>query len=147
MVDTLIGREWHLRILRSAFDKLWAGSGAAVALPGEPGVGKSALLWVAANTARAAGVAVVAVRGSELAQDPDLPAATGRVVDAVRTHAATGRPVAVTVDDLHLLGADETDLVGRLLRCTASGPVLCVLAYRRRQLAPRLAATLADAST
>ncbi|MEY9856174.1 DNA-binding CsgD family transcriptional regulator [Catenulispora sp. GAS73] len=147
MVDTLIGRECHLHILRSAFDALRAGSGTAVALAGEPGVGKSALLWVAANTARAAGVAVVAVRGAELAQSPDIDEACAQVVDAVRAHEAAGKPVLVTVDDLHLVGADEAGLLPRLLRRTATGPVLCVLAYRRRQLAPSLAAALADAST
>ncbi|GAA1966091.1 LuxR C-terminal-related transcriptional regulator [Catenulispora subtropica] len=146
MVDTLIGRERHLRVLRSAFDELRAGSGAALALAGEPGIGKSALLWVAADTARAAGVAVVAARGADLSQSPDIRAAYAHVVDAVRAHADAGRPVLVTVDDLHLLGADEAGLADRLLRCAASGPVLCVLAYRRRQLAPWPAAALADAS-
>jgi DNA-binding CsgD family transcriptional regulator len=146
MVDTLIGREWHLRTLRSAFDELRGGSGAAVALAGEPGIGKSALLWAAANTARAAGVAVVAARGADLTQSSDMDAACARIVDAVCAHAVAGRPVLVTVDDLHLLGADEAGFAGRLLRCTASWPVLCALAYRRRQLAPGPAATLADAA-
>lgn len=146
MVDTLIGREWHLRILRNALDGLRTGSGAAVALAGDPGIGKSALLWAAANTARAAGVAVVVARGAVLMQSPDPRAACAQLVDAVSAHAAAGRPVLVTVDDLHRLGADEAGLTGRLLRCAASGPVLCVLAYRRRQLAPGPAATLADAS-
>jgi DNA-binding CsgD family transcriptional regulator len=146
MVDALIGREWHLRLLRSAFDELSAGSGTVVALAGEPGIGKSALLWAAANTARAAGVVTVAVRGGDLVRNPDMRAAYAHVVDAVCVHAAAGRPVLVTVDDLHLLGPDEAGLVGRLLRCTATGPVLCVLAYRRRQLTPWHAATLADAS-
>ncbi len=146
MVDTLIGREWHLRILQSAFDNLCTGSGAAMALPGEPGSGKSALLWVAASTARAAGVAVVAARGGDVAQGPDVHAACAHIVEAVRAHTAAGRPVLVTVDDLHLLGADEAGLVGQLLQCTTSAPVVCLLAYRRRQLAPRPAATLADAA-
>ena len=146
MVDTLIGREWHLRLLRSAFDELRADSGAAVALAGEPGVGKSALLWAAANGARAGGGAVIAVRGAELMQSSDIRAACTQVVDAVCAHAAAGRPVLVAVDDLHLLGADEAGLAERLLRCTAGGPVLSVLAYRRRQLHARPAATLADAS-
>ncbi|ACU74639.1 transcriptional regulator, LuxR family [Catenulispora acidiphila DSM 44928] len=147
MVDTLIGREWHLNVLRASVERLRTGSGAAVALAGEPGIGKSALLWAAGNAARAAGVAVVAVRGADLAQSPDVHAACAHVVDAVGAHAAAGRPVVVTVDDIHLLGTDEPGLVGRLLGSTAHGPVLCVLAYRRRQLAPRPAATLADAST
>ena len=150
MVDTLIGREYHLRLLRSAFTALQTGSGSAVALAGEPGIGKSALLWAAANTARAAGVAVVAVRGAELAQSPDspkTPAASTQVIDAIRAHEAAGKSVLVTVDDLHLIGADETGLLPQLLRLTANGPVLCLLAYRRRQLAPSLAAALADAST
>jgi DNA-binding CsgD family transcriptional regulator len=146
MVDTLIGREWHLAALRSALDELPAGTGAALALAGEPGMGKSALLWAAANRARAAGVAVVAARGADLIQSPGLRAACMHVVDAVRGHAAAGRPVLVTVDDLHLLGEDEAGLIGRLLRFTANDPVLCLLAYRRRQLAPGTAAMLADAS-
>lgn len=146
MVDTLIGREWHLAALRSALDGLPAGTGAALALAGEPGMGKSALLWAAANRARAAGVAVVAARGADLSQNPGSRAACLHVADAVRGHAAAGRPALVTVDDLHLLGEDEAGLVGRLLRFTANDPVLCVLAYRRRQLAPGTAALLADAS-
>jgi len=146
MVDTLIGREWHLATLGSALDELLAGTGAALALAGEPGMGKSALLWAAANKARAAGVAVVAARGADLIQSPGLRAACMHVVDAVRGHAAAGRPALVTVDDLHLLGEDEAGLVARLLRFTANDPVLCVLAYRRRQLAPGTAAMLADAS-
>ena len=150
MVETLIGREKHLGILRSALDELRHGSGSgpgtAVALVGEPGIGKSALLWVAANAARAAGVAVIAVRGTELAQSSHIRTAHAHIVDAVSAIAAAGRPVMVTVDDLHLLGADESGLTGRLLRCSASGPVLCVLAYRRRQLAPGPATALADAS-
>ena len=146
MVDTLPGCEWHLGILRSAFDELRAGSGAAVALAGEPGIGKTAVLWAAADTARAMDVAVVSARGADLTQGSDKLAACARIIEAVGAHAAAGRPVLVTVDDLHLLGADEADLTGQLLRYATSGPVLCVLAYRRRQLAPRPAAALADAS-
>ncbi|MEY9931026.1 DNA-binding CsgD family transcriptional regulator [Catenulispora sp. GP43] len=147
MVDTLIAREWHLRLLESAVGELKAGVGTAVALPGEPGIGKSAVLWAAANTARGAGVAVVAARGSDLTQNPDISAACARVVEAVGVHTAAGQPVLVTVDDLHLLGADEAGLAAALLRCAANGPVLCVLAYRRRQLAPGPAAVLADAAS
>jgi DNA-binding CsgD family transcriptional regulator len=147
MVDPLIARERHLRLLQSAVDELKAGSGTAVALPGEPGIGKSAVLWAAAGLARGAGVAVVAARGSALVRSPDIGAACARVVEAVTAHTAAGRPVLVTVDDLHLLGADEAALAAALLRCAADGPVLCVLAYRRRQLAPGPAAALADASS
>ncbi|WP_211244097.1 methyltransferase domain-containing protein [Actinospica robiniae] len=79
---------------------------------------------------------MTALRGADLAQGPD--------VDALC--AAVGRPLVVTVDDVHLLGADEAGLLGRLLDRVASAPVLCVLAYRRRQLAPGPAAALAGAA-
>lgn len=164
MIEPLIGRDRHMSMLQSALDGLRrTGSGAAIALAGEPGIGKSALLWAAANAARAGGVEVMAVRGAVLARDPDIRAACDVVVDAVTAyaadgrplpayadavtaHAAMGRPVLVHVDDVHLLGADDGDLISRLLRCAESSPVLCVLAYRRRQLEPGLAATLAGFS-
>jgi DNA-binding NarL/FixJ family response regulator/DNA-binding transcriptional ArsR family regulator/tetratricopeptide (TPR) repeat protein len=156
MVDTLLGREWHLGILRSAFTELRAGSGTAVALPGEPGIGKSALLWKAAEMGRAAGVAVVTTRGHDLTQNSATAVTYTQLIDTVAARIAARQPVLVTVDDLHLLdagadtdtdtGAGAADLVGQLLRSAASGPVLCVLAYRRRQLAPGPAAALADAS-
>ncbi|HET9168828.1 MAG TPA: LuxR C-terminal-related transcriptional regulator [Actinospica sp.] len=139
MVDPLPGRTRQMSMLQSALDDVRAGSGAAIAFVGEPGTGKSALLWAAANAARAAGVPVEAVRGVDLTRDPDLNALSDRLLDP-------DGPWLVSVDDAHLLGADEAGLIGRLLRCAENGPVLCLLSYRRRQLDPRLATVLADFS-
>src|SRR3954464_2243174 len=55
----LVGRRAELTALRSAVDKAARGTGAAVVVLGEAGIGKSRLVADAAARARAAGVAVL----------------------------------------------------------------------------------------
>jgi DNA-binding CsgD family transcriptional regulator len=58
----LVGRRAELTALRSAVDKAARGTGAAVVVLGEAGIGKSRLVADAAARARAAGVAVLVGR-------------------------------------------------------------------------------------
>ncbi|GGM62243.1 AAA family ATPase [Dactylosporangium sucinum] len=59
----LVGRDDEIAVLRSFLDAA-AGSGGALLLVGEPGVGKTALLRVAADDAAAARVRVLAASGT-----------------------------------------------------------------------------------
>jgi DNA-binding CsgD family transcriptional regulator/tetratricopeptide (TPR) repeat protein len=136
-VRRLLGREPELDAIATALTDLASGTGRAIALVGEPGVGKSALIWAAAAQARADGVAVRTAHG-RAAVLPSFPD------KAVR---GTQSTVAVAVDDLHRLPADRIADVERLLEATATAPVLCLLAYRQRQLSPALAAVLSRAAS
>ena len=61
-VTGLVGRRAELTALRSAVDKGARGTGAAVVVLGEAGIGKSRLLEAAVDRARAAGMAVLTGR-------------------------------------------------------------------------------------
>jgi DNA-binding CsgD family transcriptional regulator len=54
----LLGRDADVAALGAALADVRAGTGRAIALVGEPGIGKSALMWTATARARAAGVPV-----------------------------------------------------------------------------------------
>jgi hypothetical protein len=60
----LVGRERDLAVIRAFMDELPA-QGEALVLSGEPGVGKSALLDAAEETAAAAGIRVLRAAGAE----------------------------------------------------------------------------------
>ncbi|WP_037604163.1 helix-turn-helix transcriptional regulator [Streptacidiphilus rugosus] len=143
----LIGRAVEVRSLVAALAAATAGRGRAVALVGEPGIGKSALVSEIVARSRAAGTAVYAVRG----RGGGASAAAGvrRVPDLgdVARRAADGAPSLVVVDDLHRVADEELDHVEELLQAAATGPVLCLLGYRRRQLSPALAEILAHAAS
>ena len=62
LADGLVGRRAELTTLRSAVDKAARGTGAAVVVLGEAGIGKSRLLAVAVERAREAGMAVLTGR-------------------------------------------------------------------------------------
>ena len=63
-VAGLVGRRAELTALRSAVDKGARGTGAAVVVLGEAGIGKSRLLEAAVDRARAAGMAVLTGRAT-----------------------------------------------------------------------------------
>ena len=63
----------------------------------------------------------------------------------VREQVARGGAAVVAVDDLHHLAADQIPGLERMLHATATGPLLCLLAYRQHQLSPALAAVLSRA--
>ncbi|GAA4993405.1 hypothetical protein GCM10025734_22390 [Kitasatospora paranensis] len=143
----LLGRDAELDSLTRALEDLKAGVGRAVVLVGEPGIGKSSLLWTASAHARAQGVPVLAAHGAHPPLPP-LPAGPD-IADVHERAARTGDRSAVmaVVDDLHDLAPARIDDVERLLAATVTGPVLCLMAYRQRRLSSPLAAVLARASS
>ncbi|WP_063774817.1 AAA family ATPase [Kitasatospora azatica] len=143
----LLGREAELDSLTKALDGVKAGVGRAVVLVGEPGIGKSSLLWAATAHARSQGVPVLAARG-ERTPLPPLPAGPDIVdVYELAARADDRSAVMAVVDDLHDLAPERIADVERLLEATVTGPVLCLMAYRQRQLSSPLAAVLSRASS
>ena len=67
--DGLLEREYECDELARALAAASAGDGAVVALEGEAGIGKSALLAYATRSATEAGLRVLTARGGELEQD------------------------------------------------------------------------------
>lgn len=132
----LVGREAEIEALSAALGELARGGGRSIALVGEPGIGKSAVIGAVAARARAAGITVVTTYGRGTGV-PSLAAA----LSARNAH------VLVALDDLHLLSPNQVSEVERLVEETATGPLLCLLAYRQRQLSPVLAAALSRAAS
>ncbi|MEY9966763.1 DNA-binding CsgD family transcriptional regulator [Streptacidiphilus sp. MAP12-16] len=144
----LVGREAVVEDVRAALGELRSGRGRAIALVGEPGIGKSALMLTATAYAQAAGVRVLAAHG------PRALARTSRDVRGsadgccdLHERVAQGTSTLVSMDDLHHLATDQIPSVERLLHTAATGSVLCLLAYRQRQLSPALAAVLSRAAS
>ncbi|MFG1760834.1 LuxR C-terminal-related transcriptional regulator [Micromonospora echinofusca] len=121
----------ELAALRRQLDDLHAGTGAAVALAGEPGIGKTTLISALAAQGRAHTLTVVA--------------ATGRTGTAPPVVVGT-EPTLVLLDDVHQLDTAHRDQMQQLIELTASAPVLLVLAYRDRQLSRGAAAVLSRAA-
>jgi DNA-binding CsgD family transcriptional regulator/tetratricopeptide (TPR) repeat protein len=69
--SSLIGRQAELSRVEAAFDSAGAGTAAALAIRGDAGIGKSALLGEAAAAARARGMTILAARGVEA--ETDIP--------------------------------------------------------------------------
>lgn len=139
-IRRIVGREAEVTALAGALDQLTSGVGRAIALVGEPGIGKSVLLGAAISRARAGGFRVLDARGPGMPPSADV-----REQQDVRAHSAQSPPLVVAVDDLHHLDGGRIPDVERLIDA-AAGPVLCLLAYRQRQLSPALAAVLARAA-
>ncbi|WP_329406267.1 LuxR C-terminal-related transcriptional regulator [Streptomyces sp. NBC_00704] len=144
----LAGREAEVGALaRALADLAGTGAGRSVALVGEPGIGKSALTWAAAAEARAVGIPVRTARGrtAEASAGAGEPCLTG--VREVAARAAEGGPLLAVVEDFHLLPSGSRLDVERLLRAASTGPVLCLIACRQRQLAPWHAELLSRAGS
>ena len=144
----LVGREAETEAVLAALGELGSGRGRAVALVGEPGIGKSTLLLTATAYAQAAGVRVLAASGRPALAAP--PREVRSPVDGCcdpHEQLARGTATLVAMDDLHCLASDQIPGVERLLHTAATGPVLCLLAYRQRQLSPALAAVLSRAAS
>ena len=142
----LVGREDEVRAMRAALADLRSGAGRAIALAGEPGIGKSALMSALTAEARAAGIPVLVAHS----RDPNPLSLPGAGQDGHdrrhRSDASTaGDAMVAAVDDLHHLTDDQIPGVQRLIRTVAARPTLLLMAYRERQLAPALAVVLARA--
>ncbi|MFA4929131.1 MAG: AAA family ATPase [Patulibacter sp.] len=162
----LVGRAPELDRLTALVDRVAAGHGAAVAVAGDPGLGKTALLDRVDALATSAGLVVRRGRAAELrgdvpfllfdavledllpGPDPLTEAGEGersrgyrRVVERLAT-AARSRPSVLILDDLHWADPASVELLAPLLAATADAPLLIVLAYRPRQVDPALRATV-----
>ncbi len=120
--------------LRGLLQDLGPANGAAVALVGEPGIGKTRLIAALSAEARASGTPVLTSSGR---RGSDLPSVLERL-------AQVGCAL-VTVDDLHLIDIHQSPLIAELIHRTTTAPVLVVLAYRDRQMPRQLAAMLSRA--
>jgi DNA-binding CsgD family transcriptional regulator len=130
----LIGRAEEVGALNNALTRLRSGRGRAIALAGEPGIGKSALATHLAARARAAGIHVLGPAFGDI-----IAAGTS---DATRK---PGDPVIAIADETHRIVSDDLPALERLIRATADTPMLLLLAYRPRQLAPAIAAAVSRA--
>ncbi|NUP48972.1 MAG: AAA family ATPase [Catenulispora sp.] len=117
----VVGRIAEVQAWDAALTQLRSGRGRAIALAGEPGIGKSTLVTHFAARARAGGIPVLSADSAK-----------------------AGGVVAV-LDDTHRVDADDLPAVERLIRAAADAPTLVLLAYRRRQLAPAVAAVISRA--
>ena len=91
-----------------------------------------------------------ALPGSREEAPPDLKDERYRTHHAVRALLqllAAGRPLVVTLDDLHWADPGSIDLLAALLRRPPAAPVLLALAMRPRQVPERLNAALARRRT
>jgi DNA-binding CsgD family transcriptional regulator len=148
----LVGREAELSRVDTVLAGLPQGGLCALAVHGEPGIGKTALLDEVAARARRLGLAVYAGRATEFEQDLPLavytellsPLAMGPPAAGDRRHAyhvvrdrlaaqAATRPIVVVLDDLHWADPSSLELTEYLLRRPVPVPVLVVLAYRSHQ--------------
>ncbi|WUH89310.1 LuxR C-terminal-related transcriptional regulator [Streptomyces sp. NBC_00433] len=145
----LVGRDVEIGALRSALRGPRGAQGRAVALVGEPGVGKSALMSALAALACDAGLPVLSTH-ADVAEPLKpftalLEGEPGPRREESAGPAASAVAVTAMVDDLHRLAPDSIPGVTRLIRAAASGPVLLVMAYRERQLSFEMAEALSRA--
>ncbi len=165
----LVGRDAALTRLDAALTAVVAGHPRSIAIVGDPGLGKTALLDRVTETAAERGLAVV--RGSAAEMRPDVPfqlfasllseaSATGGPPTAgalagERAHgyrgvverltATTGRmPLVLALDDLHWADAPSLEVLVTLLRGTIAAPLLIVVAYRPRQVDAALRAAVEE---
>ena len=146
----VIGRVAEVGALARALTQLRTGRGRAIALAGEPGIGKSTLVTHLAARARAAGIRVVGPAFGDIvaAGVPEAALKSLRPPSGSRPgHAAPepGGTVVAAADELHLIDPDHLPALERLIRATADAPILLLLAYRQRQLAPAVAAAVSRA--
>jgi DNA-binding CsgD family transcriptional regulator len=109
---TVVGRDRDLAALDAALESVRSGAGAAVAIVGEAGIGKSTLLHALAQRAAAAGMLVLEGRAAE--HEADVP--YGPVVDALDAEAER-----LGVSRLASLGADREAQLAAVLPGIARG--------------------------
>ena len=89
----LVGRDSEMALLRSLIKEVARGRGGSVLIEGEPGIGKSSLVWAAVAEAPEAGCEVFWGAGDELGQAlPLLP-----FLDALRVREPATNPRRTTI--------------------------------------------------
>ena len=141
--EPLVGRDEELAALRAALDRADGGSAVAVAVAGEPGIGKTRIADEAAAEAGARGAAVVRGRAGEESRAyapwrgalrPLVAAASGLsapVLDELRRLTGDGRVPELPTGTAGSPGGEEArlrmfDAVVALVRATARERLLCV---------------------
>jgi predicted ATPase len=121
----MLGREVEQAFVDVIVAEVAAGSSHALAVCGEPGIGKTLLLEHLAGSAEAAGFLVVVGRVGRNGQAPPLAEPP-----------AGGAPLLVVLDDVHRADPATVGLVDRLLRYPPGDRVLFGMGLRP-QYAPR----------
>lgn len=164
----LVGRDPELERLDARVGRVARGGSAAIAVAGDPGLGKTVLLDRVAELAGTHGLVVCRGNAAEMRGDvpfllfdaaladlpalgPGAPAADAvsgersrgyrAVVDRLGA-AARAQPLALVLDDLHWADPASAELLGQLLRAELDAPLLIALAYRPRQVDAALRATI-----
>jgi DNA-binding CsgD family transcriptional regulator/tetratricopeptide (TPR) repeat protein len=152
--EVFVGRAGELGELERALDATRAGTGAAVLVAGEAGIGKTRLASELARRARGAGFEVLLGRsidlvGTELPYQPfaealrplgeswqadrQAPGSQLRVFEetlARLTGCAASAPVLLALEDLHWADTSTLDLVVFLAHNLGDRPVLLLATYR-----------------
>ncbi|PWU24774.1 MAG: hypothetical protein C5B48_04650 [Candidatus Rokuibacteriota bacterium] len=161
-METLIGRDRELAIIDGLLDGLKRGTSGVLYIEGEPGIGKTALVSEAIARAGARGYATLTGRGAEFEGDLTF----SLFADAIEPHLAVppedrhqllrlartelegvgdGRPLLITLDDVHWADPASVDLICHVLHRPLEAPVLLLLAARAGRSQPRLVAALEEA--
>ena len=131
-VMDLVGRERELGAVARALDDVGAGSRRLLAVIGESGIGKSALLAAIAGLARERGLPVLERRAA--VHERYVPYAA---VDADLLARLDG-PAVLLLDDMHWADSASANLVIDLLNRPPAAPYLLVAAARERGEGPAL---------
>ena len=154
----LVGRELELAVVTEALGELRRGTGRAVGVLGEPGIGKTALLEELARRASAAGLLVRHGRAAEHERDlpfsllgdaldePHVDLTDHRALRELVGRLASERPLALLLDDLHWADERSVEFILYLLRRPPRGACLLVFTTRPGERARRLLATTAFTS-
>jgi DNA-binding CsgD family transcriptional regulator/tetratricopeptide (TPR) repeat protein len=151
----IVERAPEIGVLRDAVRGAAGGSGSVVALVGEPGAGKSAL--VEAAVAEAGQLRVLQTRCDPL----DTPRPLGPFRDLPGTFGELGgpgssladdcatafqvllsRPTLLVVEDLHWVDAGTVEVLRYLVRRIGAMPLALVLTYRDDDIGPRHSARM-----
>ena len=124
----LVGRDLELGAVVRALDDVLDGASRVLAVLGEAGIGKSALLEAVAVSARGRGIPVLERRAAEHEQYVPFSVVDDALVEQLRGE----RPVVLLLDDMHWADQASLDLVRRLLHRPPAAPHLVVVAARRR---------------
>ena len=124
----LVGRDRELGAVVRALDDVLDGASRVMAVVGEAGIGKSALLEAVAVSARGRGIPVLERRAAEHEQYVPFSVVDDALVEQLRGE----RPVVLLLDDMHWADQASLDLVRRLLHRPPGAPYLLVVATRRR---------------
>jgi DNA-binding CsgD family transcriptional regulator len=160
----LLERVREVAAVRAAIDDAVAGRGGLVAIAGEAGVGKTALLDAARTTGADRGMRVLSARGGGLERTlpfgvlrqlvepvagplPTDPSAELDDLHAVVAELARRGPLLLAIDDVHWVDAASLRFIAELARRGAAQPVLTVAAMRLGEPGGANAALLQHAAT